>query len=259
MTEYKSIIGTFLKIDPSELRFDTPIDRSALQGSILLHRMHAKLAQAGCHIDNWSAIRTLGDLERTLNVCAPAEKLPSIEPQATHRESSHELNGYLTVGIDIEEIANLPVAEDYREHPFYQSTFTPQELSYCILQVNSLASLAGLFAAKEAIVKTDGGRQYRTLKEIAINHAADGKPTCPGFELSISHTTGNAVAVAVRIANQSPVSPPLSSFSKDSIASETQVAHDVSVSGFRRESQIAFISLLFSFVALAVVIIHLIK
>jgi phosphopantetheine--protein transferase-like protein len=102
------------------------------------------------------------------------------------------------IGIDIEEIAALPRATDFRREGFYTQNFTAGEIAYCILQADPYSSLTGLFAVKEAIVKADGQYRGRPFNTIEIGHSAEGKPEFPGFGLSISHAGGMAVAVAVR-------------------------------------------------------------
>jgi phosphopantetheine--protein transferase-like protein len=261
MTDYKPIIATFLKIDPSELRAETPIDRSALQGSILLHRMHAKLAQAGCHIDHWSEIRTFGDLERAMS----GQTLPGAQ---TAQASAHALvesgttpliePNRLAVGIDIEEIANLPLADDYREHPFYKSAFTPSEISYCIMQVNPASSFAGLFSVKEAIVKAGGSKKINTLIEIGILHDDEGRPCHTGYELSLSHSGHYAVAVALRLPQQSNSKICLQSSEKTGPIRQTQEQSSDNPMA-RRMAPLQYVALLASLIALVLSLAHILK
>src|SRR5882757_1786220 len=60
----KEIVATFLKIPAAQIGPDTPVDRSALQSSILLHRMYARLDEQGCRVENYSTIKTFDDLVR---------------------------------------------------------------------------------------------------------------------------------------------------------------------------------------------------
>ncbi len=108
----------------------------------------------------------------------------------------------LRIGIDIEQISLMPPSSDYREDHFYTSNFSPSEIAYCILQPDTAASFAGLFAAKEAIVKADNSYLKRDFNSIKIDHLPNGKPTFPSFSISISHTAQIAVAVAVRLPNE---------------------------------------------------------
>lgn len=105
------------------------------------------------------------------------------------------------IGIDIEDVSALPVVDDFRSEPFYQNNFTPSEIAYCIRRPDSIASFCGLWAAKEAILKSgmmdmsEGG-----LNIIEITWDAQGRPMFPGCQLSISHTPHTAVAVCMAIA-----------------------------------------------------------
>ena len=100
------------------------------------------------------------------------------------------------IGIDIEEIAALPQTTDFRKEEFYKMNFTPGEMAYCILQPDPYSSFAGLFAAKEAMVKADGANRNKTFNTLEIDHSPEGKPLHPDYSLSISHAGGMALAVA---------------------------------------------------------------
>lgn len=104
----------------------------------------------------------------------------------------------LQIGIDIEEVANLPHADDFREHPFYRDNFTPAEISHCLLKADTRASLCGLWAAKEAMIKAGvaapNGGGLRTLE---VEFDGEGRPFARSCNLSISHTPTTAVAVCI--------------------------------------------------------------
>ena len=115
------------------------------------------------------------------------------------------------VGIDLEDIENLPAAHDYREHPFYQDNFTAAEISFCIRQPNVRASLCGTWAAKEAVLKA--GVMHAplgNLKGIEISRDELGRPTYPGCSLSISHTARSAVAICTATFSSAKAAAPLS-------------------------------------------------
>jgi phosphopantetheine--protein transferase-like protein len=103
----------------------------------------------------------------------------------------------------------MPVCHDFRKDHFYTMNFTPSEIAYCILRADPYASFAGLFSAKEAVIKA--GLRARPFNKIEIAHLADGKPVFPGFQLSISHAGQVAVAVAVGsdVAEDHPAPLPL--------------------------------------------------
>jgi phosphopantetheine--protein transferase-like protein len=105
----------------------------------------------------------------------------------------------LGIGIDIEDPRALPEANDYRTHEFYSDNFSPAEISYCILQPSTHVSLTGLWAAKEAIVKSGAVRvsSSQGLRNIEILHDDAGRPLFPSCLISIAHTNQVSVAVAI--------------------------------------------------------------
>lgn len=112
------------------------------------------------------------------------------------------------IGIDIEMVDALPTADDLRAHPFYQDNFTPAELAYCIRQRNVRASLCGLWAAKEAILKAGIVASPGTLRAIEVGHDDTARPTFPGCKLSISHTDIMAVAACIAEPAAAPAPAP---------------------------------------------------
>jgi holo-[acyl-carrier protein] synthase len=113
--------------------------------------------------------------------------------------------GGLNVGIDVIEI------ERFRSKPlnnenasFYHSIFTESELLYCMKYSDPYPHIAGIFAAKESILKC----LTRPIKmiEIEISHNRDGKPIIVAHarkirskqaRISITHTRSIAIAIAV--------------------------------------------------------------
>jgi len=108
----------------------------------------------------------------------------------------------LGIGIDIQARSSMPEAEDYRTDRFYCANFSPRELAHCIQHGDPVMSLAGIWAAKEAIVKAGAGLRDKAdgLAGVEIGHAPDGSPQYPNCLISISHDQGMAVAVCVRLA-----------------------------------------------------------
>jgi phosphopantetheine--protein transferase-like protein len=256
MSDYKAIIAAFLKIDPSQIGVHTIIDKSVLHGSIMLHRMHAKLAQAGCRIENWRDIRTYGDLERTVTgLGAPEGDVPDLLSVASDVLPLLDMKKP-AIGVDIEEIATMPHADDYREHPFYRETFSQEEISHCILQSHPRESFAGLFSAKEAVLKAEGGKKLHALRGIEIFHDEDGKPFTSGYEISISHSGAYAVAVAMRISKTSD--PQFSACQTHNAAmAPPQLDDSENVSKVHKVARLQYLALIVSFIALAMVFVQL--
>jgi phosphopantetheine--protein transferase-like protein len=196
----KEIISQFLQVDANAITANTLINRQALKSSIFLHRMYGKLADAGFVVADYSNINSFGELENVLNGDSTVKQLDnSIIPQPTLNFKPQTSNS--SIGIDIENIDSLPKTNDFRNEGFYTDNFSEKEIAYCILQPNAYASFAGLFAAKEAIVKANNQYKNSKFNQLIITHNAQGKPEFTGINISISHTNDSAVAVAVLIEN----------------------------------------------------------
>jgi phosphopantetheine--protein transferase-like protein len=189
--EIKNILAQFLKIDSSQVTNDSIIDKTAIGGSIMVHRLYANLAGNGFQVKDYLRIKTVGQL------------LDQISGRTTDSSGNDSIGNNTdaplsdnSVGIDIELIDNLPQVFDFRSDPFYQSNFSPYEISYCLMKENPRASFAGLFAAKEAICKIDFRLGRQGFNQIEIGHTNNGRPFYNSFSLSISHTDEYAIAVA---------------------------------------------------------------
>lgn len=114
------------------------------------------------------------------------------------------------VGIDVQLLSELPIDNE----EFLARNFSPAELTYCRAQPDARASLAGRWAAKEAIVKALCSQHPENKPEwfagpgaplapIQVLPGAAGAPmaTINGqalpLKLSISHSGAYAVAIAV--------------------------------------------------------------
>jgi phosphopantetheine--protein transferase-like protein len=197
----KGLIATFLRVPAEQISYNTIIDRSAVSNSITLHRMYAKLAEEGFNVPDYWNIKTFSTLLERINGNGHINHVAEYQ-QVQVNSNVALVNEYTegpTVGIDIEDVDAMPKTNDFREHEFYIMNFSPSEIAYCILQPAPYASFAGLFAAKEAIVKANNSNRSRPFNTIAINHNLEGKPTHPGFHISVSHTNNLAIAVALQI------------------------------------------------------------
>ena len=193
----KNIVSLYTKIPAAEIGIQTVIDRSAVASSILLHRMYANLAAEGIVIENYFSIKNYGQLLSSVN--GKGEILLPINAAPADSISSGVAGTGNAIGIDVEEISSMPLVNDFREDEFYKMNFAAAEIAYCILQPNPQASFAGLFAAKEAIVKAGNQYKNKPFHTILIDHLPGGKPVHPQFEISISHTGTLAIAVAVNL------------------------------------------------------------
>ncbi|MGG9972129.1 holo-ACP synthase [Ferruginibacter sp. SUN002] len=197
----KSIVAVYTKIPAENISNQTVIDRTAVASSIILHRMYGNLRNEGIPVENYWDIKTFGDLLKQLN---GADNI--VVSEYTEADSNANIQDEaILVGSDIEEVKNMPVVNDFREDEFYTMNFTSTEIAYAILQPNPFATFAGLFAAKEAIIKADNTYRNKKFNSIFIDHLPSGKPVHPEFSLSISHTNELAMATAIKV-NLSTVS-----------------------------------------------------
>jgi hypothetical protein len=105
-------------------------------------------------------------------------------------------HGSKGLGLEIENIAALPDAEDYALHEFYGAHFTASEIAHCIKQPAVKAAFQGLLAAKRAIIKSGAASDSPDgLGGVEISFDGDGRPTYPGCLLSIGDTGTIAAAV----------------------------------------------------------------
>jgi hypothetical protein len=116
------------------------------------------------------------------------------------------------LGLEIENVAALPDAEDYSLHEFYRANFTPSEIAFCIRQPAVKAAFQGLLAAKRAIIKSGAASEPPDgPRSVEIGFDGDGRPIYPGCLLSISDTGTIAAAVCLWLGGLAwPAGPPAS-------------------------------------------------
>ena len=118
----------------------------------------------------------------------------------------------ITSGIDLVEVERFRQLKPEILKRFYQRVFTQHERDYISA---SFERAAGLFAAKEAIVKALGcGIGPVSWQEVEITHTAENQPlvrlssnaaaladrmAIRQWSLSISHTKDHATAMAVAL------------------------------------------------------------
>ncbi|EFI42094.1 NAD(P)H-hydrate dehydratase [Peptoniphilus sp. oral taxon 386] len=106
------------------------------------------------------------------------------------------------VGIDIVKISRVEKIYLKYDEKFLNRIFNDEEISYIKYKNNRVQSIAGLFAAKEAVSKAVGtGIGSTSFKDIKIYYENSSPyAICRGYiyKLSISHDGGFAVAVAIK-------------------------------------------------------------
>lgn len=119
----------------------------------------------------------------------------------------------MTTGVDIIKINRIEKILSNNRESFYKKIFTLEEINYLKDRNHNPKTVAGLFAAKEAVSKCIGtGIGKVGWKDIQIQHTSRGKPKVKisnralnilkdininQFDLSISHETEYAVAFVI--------------------------------------------------------------
>lgn len=109
------------------------------------------------------------------------------------------------IGIDIINVARFAkIAREDFSH--WDKVFTRSEWEYGFNKSDSAQALAGIFSAKEAIMKAVGDKFMGQFARIQVNHEASGRPIIKiddkeqnNIHISISHDHNTAVAVAIQI------------------------------------------------------------
>ncbi len=196
----KEIIASYLNITASAIDGKTLINRQAVSSSIILHRMYGELANEGFVVENYTDINSYGELLKKLSNAESSSQVDASDtfPIISNFDQLHSnASSNAGVGIDIENISAFPECYDFREDEFYKNNFSSEEIAYCVLKKNPIVSFAGLFSAKEAIVKADNNYSGRPFKTIVISHDPAGKAIHADFLISISHTENIAVGIAI--------------------------------------------------------------
>ncbi len=109
--------------------------------------------------------------------------------------NGHSIKSNL-IGIDIQEISELPDCCDYWEDLFYTNKFNKEEIAYCVTKGNPKQSFAGIYSCKEALIKADNQLLW---DDIIISHNQDGEPYFNNYQISISHSGLYSIAIAMKL------------------------------------------------------------
>jgi holo-[acyl-carrier protein] synthase len=114
-------------------------------------------------------------------------------------------------GVDLIEIERVKAAHEKHGDRFIKRLFTPREAAYCLKKSDPYPSLAGRFAAKEAVIKAFShgfGGRWKWV-QIEVVREMSGKPTIQlagileklrlergisSIHLSIAHSKRDATA-----------------------------------------------------------------
>jgi holo-[acyl-carrier protein] synthase len=178
-------------------------------------------AQSNVKLPPFNANLRVGDFIALLSGAEPAaaRDSPSQSNPPTIGNNFHSpangfevsLLGAIGLGIDMQNVASLPIATDYRTHEFYVAHFTPEEIATSVLRPDPRAHLCGVFCAKEAAKKSRHDLLNLRMTDFYVTHDSSGRPalhlaahhhlrTRFQFLLSITHTAEYAAAACLTLA-----------------------------------------------------------
>jgi holo-[acyl-carrier protein] synthase len=155
---------------------------------------------------------TAASVETPARVASP--KAPPLRPPARPATATavpnlaRALPENTGLGMDMQEIEDMPVAADFLTHEFYSSHFTPAEIATAVLRPNPRAHLCGIFCAKEAAKKSHSSLLNLRMTDFSVSHDKEGRPLLRlaenvtpelpfQFILSITHTRQFAAATCL--------------------------------------------------------------
>jgi phosphopantetheine--protein transferase-like protein len=204
--QLREVVAAMLMVSPDQLAPDTSL--ASLHTSLGDARLRLALKRCGLALPPSSRPGTLRELEAVLAGKAPAAANGG-EISTTVTRAAVASTG-IQVGIDVQEIRSLPVADDYWEHEFYVGMFDKSEIAYAVAHSEPRIHLAGYWCAKEALRKCDPSFLKIDFASTLVAHEQDGRPylmrrTASGAErlshaVSVSHAGELATAVVVAAA-----------------------------------------------------------
>jgi len=118
----------------------------------------------------------------------------------TKQNESNQMTFKTEVGTDIIEINRFRKKTIEQNKTFYESIFSKSELKHCQKYTDPYPHFAGLFAAKEAVIKS---LKPLAMRDIEVFWNDEGKPLIKiqnkqtnNIKISISHSKNIAIAVA---------------------------------------------------------------
>jgi len=189
MVIMENIKSIYTKLSNGKIINDnSSVIKSTDFNSVMADRFRAELKKLGI---SWDGSDTSLEI---LTGASTAQTGISETKQTAVNEIFAENN--CEIGIDIQHISEMPLCTDFWEDAFYQTNFSKEEIAYCSSKNQPLHSFAGLYAAKEALVKCSRNIKWDT---IVIEHTENNKPYYKDYLISISHSGDFAISVAAKI------------------------------------------------------------
>lgn len=251
----RSIVSELMHVPEDQIEGSTVFAGSVLASSLGRARLDAALrsrlnfSDPGVYV-----VQSFGDLCKLAGIEGESSLRNSPSPANNRRPSVlREATGQnVSVGIDIQQVSDLPEVADYWEAEFYQRHFTRQEIAYALLQPAPRESFAAAWCAKEALRKADSRWLDVSWQLTEIVHAGGGMPTLRSGEdqipctVSLSHTKEYALAVVV-LESKAPVQQ----VSLPVVAAPSKPEADSASGSSKQPLMLALLAILISLVALA--------
>jgi phosphopantetheinyl transferase (holo-ACP synthase) len=207
--ELKKVVATILMLSPDQVGAHTSL--ASLDNSLGHAKLRLAVKRLGLAMPAGLRPTSFGEF------CNRLEKGPAgAEPPVARIDASHpSAIAGARVGLDLQEISGLPLADDYWNHSFYEGAFNKSEIAYAIAQPEPRVHFAGFWCAKEALRKCDERFFGVNPTATAVEHAESGSPyfvwrSSEGDQplphsLSISHAAGIAMAVVMAVFPSPPL------------------------------------------------------
>ena len=139
--------------------------------------------------------------ENNLSISESSKEIEAKTELASNFQSNDESVsiGIKGIGVDIQFIPELfpSKVSDLKSDPEILRIFSQHEIAFAETKRRPTETLAGIFAAKEAIIKAGfQGMSDSDLNAMEILHSEDGRPEFPQYALSISHSNEYTIAIA---------------------------------------------------------------
>jgi phosphopantetheine--protein transferase-like protein len=214
----RETVARFLQAEPAALTPDFPLTGPRMEGSVARYALDAAIRRAvGVKCRAVYTAKTYGALEAAVlgKEGAPDEEdgtssaAASAGVPATTTEAGD--GNAVSCGVDMELVDNLPEADDYWSHEFYQAHFTKAEIAYCLTKEHPRMHFAARWCAKEALKKCDALFLRLDMNRIEVSQNDDGSVALQyrrddgvtelPHALSITHTPNAAVAAVVHVSD----------------------------------------------------------
>jgi phosphopantetheine--protein transferase-like protein len=158
--------------------------------------------------------------------------------------------GIKGIGVDIQFIPELfpSKVDDLKSDQEILRIFSRHEIAFAETKRKPTETLAGIFAAKEAIIKAGFPSMSNIdLNKIEILHSEDGRPEFPGYVLSISHSNEYTIAIARKnevVQNKNKLASPKESEAVFETSDAIKQSTNIATQGFSKTTTLALIIIL---------------